>query len=124
MTLKPRSRQRGYVELWAPGGALVLLPGEEEFEPVFRLNGYILKKRYPFYLLELPDGTIVRTKERGRTAYYLVDSSSETGLVRLEGRRAKLLMYNVWGWHYIDPRTGRRVATIVLFNGRLRRMDE
>lgn len=122
MTLKARGRGRGYVEVWMPGGALVLLPGAEEFEPAFRLAAYILKKRYPFYLLELPDGTIIRSKERG-TAYYLVDSGSENGLVRLVGKRAKILMYNVWGWHYIDPRTGRRVVTVVSFNGRLRRME-
>jgi len=30
---------------------------------------------------------------------------------------------NVWGWHYYDPRTKRRVVTVVYLNGAFKAVE-
>jgi len=38
-------------------------------------------------------------------------------LIELRGVRAKVAYMNVWGWHYLDPRTDKRIITVIYYDG-------
>lgn len=102
-----------------PSSTLVLLPWFKEFAPVSSL-GFATRRKGGVYTVELPRGSVVRVVRRssGRKSveYYLVDG----GLVRLVGKRAKILGMNVWGCHYFRSDNGEKVVTVVSIGGRLR----
>lgn len=102
-----------------PPSTLVLLPWFKEFVPVSSL-GFAVRRKGGLYTAELPRGSVIRVVRRvgGRKSveYYLVDR----GLVKLVGKRAKILGMNVWGYHYFRSDNGEKVVTVASINGRLR----
>jgi hypothetical protein len=92
-----------------PWSTLVLLPHERYFVSVSRLP-HIVRKGRTFVVVDLPVGTVLRVGRVPNAKYFLVDPE---GLVQLKGVRAKILGLNMWGWHYVDPRTNERVVTVI-----------
>jgi len=64
-------------------------------------------------VVELPNKTFIRVGKTPKAKYYLVDRE----LVELIGKKAKIIGLNVWGWHYVDPRTKETVLTVVYVDG-------
>jgi len=104
-------------KVFVPYSTLVLPPRREVFEPV--LSFPIVKRLRTGVVVELPRPSVLRVGRTPNARYYLLDGD----LVELKGRRAKILGANVWGWHYYDPRTNRKVVTVVYLNGVFRAVE-
>lgn len=115
----PKTVRKGkhVVTVKVPWSTLVLLPHDEFFVHVSILQ--CVKKGSRGVVIDLPTGTVIRVGAKPNAKYYLVDSKE--GLVELEGKRAKMLWVNIWGWHYHDPRTGERIVSVIYDGRRFRR---
>lgn len=104
---------RSMCRVLVPYSTLVAVPRSQVFELATRFPA--VKKLGWGFVVEIPRGSVVRVKDAGarKAKYYLVDGE----LVELKGTRAKIIGYNMWGWHYIDPRTERRVVTVIYREG-------
>jgi len=96
-----------FCKVFVPYATLVLAPRRDTFEPVLKFP--VLKRLKTGVIVELPRDSVLRVGKVPNAKYYLLDGE----LVELKGVRAKILGLNKWGWHYYDPRTGKKVVTVV-----------
>lgn len=101
-----------------PWSTLILLPTSEKFCLPTELDFLIKKKTNTYCVIEVPCGTVIRVKKKKTPEYYLIDN----GIIKLRGRRAKIIGTNMWGHHYMREDTKEKVLTVVYYNGRFMRM--
>jgi len=94
-------------KVFLPYSTLVLVPRSDTFELITMFP--ILKKLRRGVIVELPRGSILRVGRSPNAKYYLLDGE----LIELKGKRAKILGMNTWGWHYYDPRTNKKIVTVI-----------
>jgi len=98
-------------KVFLPYSTLVLVPRSDTFE--FITVFPVLKRLRHGVIVELPRKSILRVGRSPNAKYYLLDGE----LIELKGKRAKILGMNIWGWHYYDPRTNRKIVTVIFLNG-------